>query len=404
MRLDRSVNLVLSLAFTAFAAFRPMLAPVQAIAEPAEPEGLPPRYLIAGVAYITWGEAARLEYQDKRILNPSFAAALGMVLQYWRQDLALLKRASEALPSGAGGWGIVENRDGKSLQDLKPFIARGIPVLVSPALTPVAHTPSPMAAALAESRGFKFREPGPHSGVLGRMIPLETFRELDDFLQMRPFIAWESLFISSRVAIGYDDDRGVLILHDPSFGPAWEVSYRDFEKMWGPRGRNYTVAYPPDHAMGGAVKRTAPPYRPRTADEQAAVHFVFGYALSSVGRGEEAESWFRQGFAIPGIDRYHQHLLLFELALQSAAKGSLKEAIAMAQKASALLPEHHRPWRFLAQLYRGSRGEGWEQKAAEAESKAQAICADAEAQKTVAKALARNFFVFGCGGLLEPIE
>jgi hypothetical protein len=63
------------------------------------------RRVIEGVPFIAWSEAAELEYHNKAILNPSFAALFGMILQYWGQDLARLKTPGEALPSGEGAWG-----------------------------------------------------------------------------------------------------------------------------------------------------------------------------------------------------------------------------------------------------------------------------------------------------------
>ena len=152
--------------------------------------------LILGVPFISWGEAARLEYQDKNILNPSVAASLGMVLKYWGQPLKLLKQSDKALPKGPEGWGRVESGRGKSLNDLKRFIDRGIPVIVSPAITPYAHTLSPTFFGLAQATGFKIKEKGICSGVLGRMVSLGTFRDFEAQFKLNP---WESLFQSDRV-------------------------------------------------------------------------------------------------------------------------------------------------------------------------------------------------------------
>jgi len=51
------------------------------------------RVVIPGVPFISWEEAARLDYHDKSITNPSFPAALGMILRYWGQDVSFLKQA-----------------------------------------------------------------------------------------------------------------------------------------------------------------------------------------------------------------------------------------------------------------------------------------------------------------------
>jgi len=358
------------------------------------PQPLPSQALILGVPYISFAEAGRLEYQDKNILNPSFAASLGMILKYWGQDLSLLRRSDQAIPRGTGGWGVGKDGAAKDLDELKRFVATEIPVFVSPAITPVAHPPSPAVVAMAVvTKGFTFKEGGLYSGVLGRMISLDNFRQLEDLMKMSP---WESLYLSSRAVIGYDDDRRVIILHDPSFGPAWQVSYDDFDKIWSPQKRWHLVAYSRDYANVLAKRTSAAPYRPRTPNEQAAEHFVFGYALSSVGRVVEAEERFRKGLGIAGIGKGFQHLFLFELALHYRARGNTEEAIAAAQRATELLPEHHRPWQFLAQIYRSSFIEGWQQKADEADGKAKALCTDAARQKAVVEALASHFGIFGC--------
>ena len=393
---------VMSLLFTSYAADTAPSGSAQTLKEPAEPGRLPSKALILGVPFISWSEAARLDHRNKDILNPSFPASWGMILKYWEQDLTLLKQSVMAVPQG---W-VMERKNGKHLAELKPFIARGIPVFVEPALTPVAHTPSPVVAAMAsvmpgavtgeqaDRLGKLMSEyGGSFSGVLGRMRSLDIFRQLEDLTNMSP---WETLLESKRVVVGYDDDRKVVILHDPSFGPAWEVTYDDFEKMWAPHGRIYGVGYPPDYAEVLAKRSTAPPYPPRTSDQQAAVHFVFGYALSSVGRVVEAEEQIRKGLAIRGIGKGYQHLLLLELALHYGTRGNIEESNRTLQKAIELLPEHDRPWQFLAQNY---RHEGWEQKAADAEGKAEVLCANRKAEKIVWKTLGRDFFIFGCEGL-----
>lgn len=367
--------------------------------------GAAPPAIIPGVPFITWAEAARLEYRDKAILNPSFAASLGMILKYWGQDhLELLKRGGdEAVPTSPGGWGVTEARAAKGLDEVKSFVDRGIPVFVSPALTPTAHIPGPHVFGWAEIdpglRRLIGEERGPRSGVLGRMLALDTFRRLEEGGRVTP---WESVFVSSRVVIGYDDRQKVIILHDPSFGPAWQLGYDEFEKMWAAINRGYMAVYPPNYGDVLAKRSPASPYPVRTPDHQAAVHYVFGYALSSVGRVVDAEEQFRKGLAIPGIRNGYKHLLLFELALHQRTRGNTEEAIATAQKVIELLPQHHRPWEFLAQVYRSSFLPGWEQKAADAQRKAEALCSDSKAQNTVAKALAQEFFIFGCRGLLGP--
>ena len=368
---------------------------------PASPEGSD-RVLIRGVPFISWAEAARLPYQDKSILNPSFAASLGMVLRYWGQDLSLLERSKSALPREPGGWGRVKGGEAKSFDELKPWLARGIPILVSPAMTPVAHIPGPHVFGLAAIdpavRRLIGEERGVRSGVLGRMLALDTFRRLHEEGRH----PWESLFVSSRVVIGYDDGKGIVILHDPSFGPGWEVRSDDFDTMWAAHERAYILAYPPDYAAILAARPPAPPYPSRTPDQQAAWQYVLGYALSSVGRVPEGEIQLKKGLAIRGVGNAYQHLLRLELALHAGTRGNMEDSTAMLRRAIDLLPQHHRPWQFIAQNARNGFVPDAERKAAEADQKAAALCSDPEAQKTVARMLARDFFIVGCRGLVGP--
>jgi hypothetical protein len=93
-----------------------------------DPPPGPSRRVIEGVPFIAWSEAAQLEYHNRAILNPSFAASLGMILEYWGQDLTRLKKPAEALPSGEDAWGRTESAEAGGVADLKAFIDRGIPV------------------------------------------------------------------------------------------------------------------------------------------------------------------------------------------------------------------------------------------------------------------------------------
>ena len=249
-------------------------------------------------------------------------------------------------------------------------------------------------------RGVTFTRGLPRSGTLGEMVPLAAFREVADALKVKP---WESLLISERVVIGYDDGRQVVILHDPSFGPAWEVPYGDFEKMMEVSKElsitGYLVIRPANAAEAPARRTPASPYRPRTPNERAAEHFVYGYALGSVGQEADAEEHLQAGLAIPGIGKGYQHLLLLELAVHERARGRTEDAIATAQKAVELVPEHFRPWQFLAQAYRDSSAADSAQKASAAADKARTLCSDSRALNVVAEVLGRDFFIVGCDPL-----
>lgn len=234
------------------------------------------------------------------------------------------------------------------------------------------------------------------------MVPLAAFREVADALNIKGG-AWESLLMSERVVIGYDDGRQVVILHDPSFGPAWEVPYGDFEKMMevskGLGITGYQVIRPANAAEASARRASASPYRPRTPDERAAEHFVYAYALGSVWREADALEQLREGLAIPGIGKGYQHLLLFELAVHEWIEGHTEDAITTALKAAELVPEHFRPWQFLAKAYRDSSAADSAQKASAAADKARTLCSDSRALNVVGEVLGRDFFVVGCNPL-----
>src|SRR2546423_1856220 len=173
---------------------------------------LPPRALLTGVPFISWSEAASLDYANKNIVNPSIPASEGMVLKYWGRDLAALK--DEETPRG---W-TQRAGDGGSVDSLKSDVSRGIPVIVCLAMTPIAHNPGPGAAAMMAMSDSTTRAPveggGSASGVLGEMVALDTLRRWGQVLGAETLR--ESMFMACRVVIGYDEPRQVMILHDPS--------------------------------------------------------------------------------------------------------------------------------------------------------------------------------------------
>jgi hypothetical protein len=281
MRWSRAIPVALALLTAACA---PSSTPH--VGEPSGGGGVPTKALILGVPFVSFDEAAQISRTGAPLASPSFLASTVMFLSYWGvQPTAAMEQLRHFKQlkrfSGTGG-------KGKGVDALKPWIARQIPVIVSTAITPIAHTPDPSAMAFATVGGKKrnlttraetdafahrfFEIVGPSSGLLGRMERLETFRRLET--------PWESLLESHRVVIGYDDDRRVIILHDAAFGPAWEVRYDDFERMWDARDRWGGAAVPPEFEKILA-SRLRPEYPPRTPDQRAAEQYVLGYALSS---------------------------------------------------------------------------------------------------------------------------
>ena len=303
------------------------------------------RRLIPGVPFVGWHQARRLEFPDSDITNSSRPAAILMLHKYWA-DEPERSAPPEGLPPEPEGWR-AEGGEARSIDDLKAPIDECLPILVSPGLTPIGHPVAFVGIAVFQDQRF-----GPHSGVLDTIVPYHMLFPPAPHLPPGGWLR-ESVFMADRVVIGYDDDREVLLLHDPKFGPAWEITYADFDKMWEPIGRRYGVVYPPDAAARLASRPPAEPYRPRTTEERAAEHFVFGYAHACAGQVTAARQHFRQGLALPGLDAGYRHLFLVELALLSAVGGDHPQAISMLEQALDLVPDHHRPWEGLAQLYRG---------------------------------------------------
>ena len=363
-----------------------------------EPEGRPAsagdRAYLAGVPFVSWNEAARLWFRERDLANPSSHAAFLMVLGYWGQHWALTEDRT-----ALAQWGITDSDNAPSLGSVKSFLDAGVPVIVPGAVTPLAHLVNP-----ARSPGF-----------LGAMKPLEA--------QPRQ---WDPLLASFRVLLGYDDARRVVTLHDPTFGPAWEIGEDDFDRMWALTNRAWVVMRPHDPRAIVAERQGVPPYRARTADEQAATDLVFASALATIGRDREAADRLRQALARPDVSDGYRHLLRLELAVNDVNRGRFRVAAAGAEEAARLLPEHSRPWLVAAEAYR-RLGRAQDADAAEARARQLAACSEATQvrghgevkvlpetlyrpeQRALAGVIAHDFFVVapcpdtGVTWLLRPL-
>ncbi len=377
------------------------------------PSILPARALIPGVPFIRWQEAARLKYHDKNIVNPSIVAMYAMILEFGGKDRKILEQADFETELNKFNTSSSKISKAWTTTDLKASIARGVPVYVFLPLTPVAHPlylMFEMGITLGQVKGVELTDKGrPRSNALGRMVSLEDFGKIYEQMNLMNPIN-ESVYAAARLVIGYDDNKKVFIVHDPSFGPAFEISYDDFDKMWQATDRNYGVMSPNDYSERVPEENPSHVYRDRTPDEQAAMHFVYGYALDCLGRLVEAEEHFKKGIAIPGISKGYEFLLRFELALNLVERGDFVHAPEEAEKAKALVPELPLTWDFLAKAYMASPGKGNQEKANEAEKKAKALQKDQQALKIVARTLPSDFWiqylapVRGWGGETSPKE
>jgi hypothetical protein len=264
-------------------------------------------------------------------------------------------------------------------------------------MTPIAHNPGPGAAAMMAMSDSTVRDAlqrgGSSSGVLGQMVALDTLRRWGQVVGTETLR--ESAFMACRVVIGYDDPRKVIILQDPSFGPAWELSYADFENMWSFWNRLYVAMYPDDFARVLAKRSPAPPYPARTAAQHAAEEYVYGYALASVGRRNEAEARLRAGLAIPDLPSGYRHLMLLDVARLAEARHDTATAVATYRQAADLLPQDNRSWLFLGQLLQHDGHAGSRKEAASLLGRATALCADTSAQQAAWRALPHDYVMMG---------
>lgn len=339
-----------------------------AAAQEQQAEPAPARHLIEGVPFVSWSEATKLDFPDKDVLNPSVPASITMISRYWGHE------------SLEESWAVTEGESGGTIEVLKTWVQQDVPVFIVPALTPSAHPLSPVVAVLWETGVIKGARPPrsrPTSGMLSTLVSIELLAKLEG-MPVNPF--QEASLLAARVVIGYDDEEGVLILHDPSFGPALEVPYAELDQMWQPAGASYAVAHPRDPTASPARPATGP-YPEPSPDQQALRHWVYGYALASVGRLEEAAQEYDRGLELEDISAGCRHLLLLELALYHRAKGDHPTAIEMARQGAELVPEHFRGWQLLGDLYTESSLKGRKKIARDYTARAKRLRADTQAME-----------------------
>ena len=371
------------------------VAAAEVAKEPAH--NLPPKALIPGVPYVSWSEAAQWRYEQKDIVNPSIVAAHKMIRRYWGQDRRAFFQfgPEEYLPEH---WKDVPRDRAGGLGDLKAWLARGVPVYVTLPRTPHAHPNAHAGIGLALLATPATRaQSGPSSKIL--VTWWWSFPELlqlgEKFVpQRKNAYFWESVTAAARVVIGYDDERRVMIVHDPSFGPAWEMGYEDFENMWRYNEFVFMARPPEGYAEFVAKRPPADPYPPHTPDMRAAVHYVAGYGLSQIGKAAEAERELEQGLAIANVGNGYRFLLAYELAHHRKAGGWPQEAIALLRQAIEALPEAPAPWDLLASIYRENPSlADAQQRAAEAGQRVHALAGSREGMRTVYRTMPRDFHV-----------
>lgn len=358
----------------------------------------PPAALVRGVPFISWREAAGLSYPSKNILNPSHIAARRMVLGYWDSTLPA-DLSGDLVVKRYLGNPALRTGDHATLPQLKEFIARGLPVVVNLPLTPEGHPFYQTFAIMKELGQVKVSWPtGSKSGALGDIMPLDVVPAFKEALKGTNPLN-ESVTAAVRVVIGYDEPRGVIVVHDPSFGPAVELPESEFSAMWSAADARWQVLEPPDAEAVIRSRVGAPSYRARTADEFAAERFAHGYVHSALRQMAEGERDLREALALDGVGPGYRHLLNLELALNLQSQMRLDEARLPAEEATRLVPENDRGWLALALIGRLSY-DGKLQARAEREGKKALKALEKESgRQRLAQLIPADFFVDYLGKL-----
>jgi len=364
--------------------------PIAAFADrpPAEP---PARVLIEGVPFVSIGDPCAKPLAAN---NPSAAAAYMMVFRYYRPEAKTFRDYFEAADAQKGSLR-EEWKSAKSLNQLRELVSSGNPVIIVTARTPYAHELYAMfvmfLGAGADLGGVKLRDLDAKdysSRLLGRMVSLEVLRKIAKAGPMNPLDEWVTQ--CSRVVVGLDPARRVVILHDPEFGPAWETSYDDFEKMWSAADRRYCLLTPKDGSRPTAA--SAPAYPPRTANQRAAECYLYGYSLAATGKPAEADERYRAGLGLEGLSAGYRFILLQERGYLAYRQKRNEEAIALLRQATEQIPQAPGPWFLMANICRETGAAGGKTAAAEFQKTAEKLAGDQIGLQTGLKAFPDNLF------------
>lgn len=355
---------------------------------------LPDKHYIEGVPFVSWGEAADYDYPNFDILNPSYTAAFQMIWHYWGVAIdPSTGWPSQKIPDEA----YVSVEDA-TLDEIKRYIVRDIPVKVSPAITAHAHYVH-FTVAMTTKFSEKFaavEQTGPTSGMLYRMASIDAFMQAVSQGYPEDAIN-DSIFLSSRVIVGYNDEHEMVIIHDPIFGPDWKVSYGDFRQMWRFDGNDMTVMQIED-AAGNLTRRPAEiAHPPRSADHDAAFALFNGYSLAAINRLDEAEAEIRRALDLSGISDRYAHMIRLELGSLLGKTGRPDEAVQLLRDAVDVYPDHWRSWGELGNVYRDYGDRQSTRNAKKAYDKMNKLCTE-EIERKVARELGQDFFVIGCKG------
>jgi tetratricopeptide (TPR) repeat protein len=350
----------------------------------------PAQLLVRGVPFVSIAEANALDAWVTA-WTPSARAAHMMVLRYYRPEAKTAEDYMKATDEQEGPLQ-EEWEDAKGLDEVRALLSAGKPVIVVTAITPYAHELYSMFEMLLASgaqMGVNLRELDSRdysSRILGHMVGLDAQRKIGKAIPMNPL--HELAIRCERVVVGVDPARRVVIVHDASFGPSWEVPYDDFEVMWSAADHMYCVLAPKDGAQSPVTASSA--YPARTPDQQAAEHFLYGYSLAATGKAAEAGERYRAGLSLEGLSRGYRFLFLQERSFLAYRQGKWEEAVSLLRQATEEIPQAPGPWVRMAQICRDTGVAGGKTAGDEFQKKADELAADEAGMEAGAKAFPEN--------------
>jgi len=353
----------------------------------------PAQVLIGGVPFISIAEGCAIEHPSLLMWHPSARAAHMMALRYNQADAKTWEDYLKATDDRAGALREKEG-EARDLEELGALLSAGNPVVVVTASTPYAHSLygvfEMLLAAGGEYGGMKLQDLDARdysSQLLGRMVGLDVHRKMaetkmesvtvyggpaEGAARMNPL--HEIAMRCSRVVVGLDPVRRVVIVHDPVFGPAWEVPYNDFERMWSAADRMYSVLERKDGTRSSAATTSA--YPPRTPDQRAAEEYLYGYSLAATGKTTEADERYRAGLSIEDLSVGYRFLFLQERGYLAYRRGDPEEAVSLLRQATEQIPQAPVPWQLMAEICGKTGAAGGKPAANEFEGKADKLWAD----------------------------
>ncbi|MFN8582394.1 MAG: hypothetical protein U0163_15645 [Gemmatimonadaceae bacterium] len=164
--------------------------------------------------------------------------------------------------------------------------------------------------------------------------------------------------MAARVVVGFDDARKVIILHDPSFGPAMERRpMRSRPRGVPPAEERRTSSCPKAAALVASHAKDAP-YRARSADERAAERYAMTYAAVATGQFDVAEKTARDAVKMLEASDGYRHMLNLSWDWMLKAQNRAPEAIAVLEESLKWVNDSPMGWQVLSQLYKPFRDPG----------------------------------------------